>query len=282
MVITRHATAQAFLEHGGPLLLEREAENNLIVSIAGGLAAGEEAGPLADDIYFATAGRRGVVACALRTPPHKLLLTEAAEDVIGPLVRAVAEVYPDLPGVLAPNETSRRFADAWSEMTGVAVRPGLRMRIYQLEQVAPVARQVAGHFRAATEDDIGLVAEWTQAFQDELPDIDHGPVEDAVRERIAARATFLWENPDPVSMACAAGRTPNGVRVNNVYTPPAFRGHGYASACVERLSRALLDGGASFCFLYTDLNNPTSNNIYRRIGYRPVVDVADHRFDAEG
>lgn len=27
--------------------------------------------------------------------------------------------------------------------------------------------------------------------------------------------------------------------------------------------------------LYTDLANPTSNSIYQRIGYRPVIDATD-------
>lgn len=29
----------------------------------------------------------------------------------------------------------------------------------------------------------------------------------------------------------------------------------------------------TFCFLFTDLNNPTSNRIYQEIGYRPVCDL---------
>ena len=40
----------------------------------------------------------------------------------------------------------------------------------------------------------------------------------------------------------------------------------------------LLDGGRRFCFLFTDLANPTSNSIYQRIGYRPVTDVDQWTF----
>lgn len=32
-------------------------------------------------------------------------------------------------------------------------------------------------------------------------------------------------------------------------------------------------------FLYTDLANPTANHIYQAIGYEPVRDVAEWRFD---
>jgi len=33
------------------------------------------------------------------------------------------------------------------------------------------------------------------------------------------------------------------------------------------------------CILYTDLANPTSNSIYRRIGYRAVAEGLRYRFE---
>lgn len=61
----------------------------------------------------------------------------------------------------------------------------------------------------------------------------------------------------PVSMAGYGGPTPNGIRVFAAYTPPAWRGRGYATACVAALTRRLLDGGRRrFCFLFTDRTNP--------------------------
>lgn len=54
-------------------------------------------------------------------------------------------------------------------------------------------------------------------------------------------------------------------RIGNVYTPPEHRGHGYGSAvtaAISRNRRAL----EPTCMLYTDLDNPTSNGIYRAIG----------------
>ena len=41
----------------------------------------------------------------------------------------------------------------------------------------------------------------------------------------------------------------------------------------------ILDEGKEFCTLYTDLSNPTSNSIYRNIGYVAVADVEDIEFD---
>ena len=69
-----------------------------------------------------------------------------------------------------------------------------------------------------------------------------------------------------------ANDTKRAVAVNGVYTPPEWRRRGYATACVAELSERLLEQGFEFCVLYTDLENPTSNGIYTRIGYRPVRD----------
>jgi predicted GNAT family acetyltransferase len=85
----------------------------------------------------------------------------------------------------------------------------------------------------------------------------------------------LWEDGgDVVSLSGWGGPTPNGIRIGPVYTPPELRGRGYATALVAELSQSLLDGGRRFCFLYTDLSNPTSNAIYERIGYVKVAESA--------
>jgi hypothetical protein len=79
------------------------------------------------------------------------------------------------------------------------------------------------------------------------------------------------------SVATVGGPTSHGTRISLVYTPPEFRGKGYASALVAALSQAMLDSGKGFCYLFTDQSNPVSNRIYQRIGYVPVCDFAEYR-----
>jgi predicted GNAT family acetyltransferase len=62
------------------------------------------------------------------------------------------------------------------------------------------------------------------------------------------------------------------VRLGPVYTPPEHRGRGYGAAVTAAVSHAALDAGASYVVLFTDLANPTSNALYRRLGYQPVED----------
>jgi predicted GNAT family acetyltransferase len=70
-------------------------------------------------------------------------------------------------------------------------------------------------------------------------------------------------------------------RIGPVYTPPGFRGRGYASVLTAEASRRAREAGAEEVLLYTDLANPTSNSIYQRIGYRAVEDRVVLTFSAD-
>jgi predicted GNAT family acetyltransferase len=78
-------------------------------------------------------------------------------------------------------------------------------------------------------------------------------------------------------MTTLAPATAGVVRLQAVYTPAGERGHGYAGALVAALSDQVLKQG-DLPALYTDLGNPTSNSVYRRIGYQCVAEVTRYRF----
>jgi uncharacterized protein len=126
--------------------------------------------------------------------------------------------------------------------------------------------------RLKTEKDRALLLEWLPAFDAEISLEIMEDLERIVINRLKTQNTYVWEDNAPVSLA--AGRQFSGTasRINLVYTPPAYRRKGYATACVAALSQKLLDEGCERCFLLTDLANPTSNHIYREIGYVPVCD----------
>ena len=114
-------------------------------------------------------------------------------------------------------------------------------------------------------------------------------VEDISREaatrllRRADRTVYLWadEGGEPVALVGAGGRTPRGIRIGPVYTPPAHRGRGYASNLVAAVTQRQFDDGRAFCFLFTNLANPTSNRIYQGMGYQPVIDIDQWQFTGD-
>nr|WP_246484738.1 GNAT family N-acetyltransferase [Virgibacillus salarius] len=71
-------------------------------------------------------------------------------------------------------------------------------------------------------------------------------------------------------MANKSRETKHGATINAVYTPDKYKKKGYATSVVSQLSQKLLNDGYQFCSLYTDLSNPTANNIYKKIGYYKI------------
>lgn len=273
VVIERFTDTAAFAAVAEPFLVEREAENNLPLGIIGFLR-GE--GALSADAAFLAVGRAGrrIVGVAIWTPGWRIVLSNPDHHAFGDAAgRAVRESGLRMTGVLAPARAAAAFAIHWAD---AEVRTASCQPIYRLSR-RPDAPSGPGRLRQATLADLESLIPWWQGFardaeQQALSDEEARTI---ARDRIGNRdgMTYLWQLEQPVSMALATGPTPHGIRIGGVYTPPELRGRGYASACVASLSRLQMDGGRAFCFLFTDAANPTSNAIYRRIGYEQVAEV---------
>jgi len=278
--VERHGDAESFLADAGDFVLAREAEHNLILGLTSRLRVDPRT--YGEDPYFAVAREGGeVVAATMRTPPHNLILSEVDDEAaLEPLAADANDVFETLTGVVGPKGPVARMAQIWETRSGQAAHLMLCQRSYRAEE-ALEPEGVAGTMRPYEERDRELVLAWMDAFVEEaLPE---APPEDSARwlERRAAdpnSGTMIWEDGEPVSMGGYGGLTPNGIRVGPIYTPPELRRRGYASALTAAMTRMLLEGGRRFCFLFTDLANPTSNSIYQRIGYRPVTDIDQWSF----
>ena len=272
--------ADEVLERAGAYLGVEEARHNL----AFGILSTARAHP---DIYpelraWVAVDRGRVVGAALRTPPHNLILARPTDERA--LAALAHQIDDELPGVLGAVPEVDRFAAAWTVRHDGAARVAFEQRIYALTAVVPPA-PVPGSMRLATVADRDHVLAWFRAFSDEVlhpgDNDDHGRLERSVDARLRSEdaGMALWElDGRPVSLAGFGGPTPNGIRIGPVYTPPELRGQGFGTAVTAAISRRLLDEGRRFCFLYTDLANPTSNAIYMRIGYEQVCDSREVAF----
>jgi hypothetical protein len=283
--VKRTDDAAAFLAEAEELLLADEARHNLILGIAGTVRDAPDLYPLRS-FWLARHGSQ-VLGAAMRTPPYNLILARPSSPAA--LEALAAAVSEELPGVVGCVPESEEFAELWAAAAGIRARTNMRQGVYALEQVEPLSA-APGAPRVATADDRELALRWWIAFGDEVLH-EGGPGRDRAEATLDHRLTsprsgiLLWEDEGvPVSLAGWGGPTPNGIRVGPVYTPPELRGRGYATAVTAELSQRLLDGrlfegGRRFCFLYTDLANPTSNAIYERIGYRRVAESAEILFE---
>ena len=275
LTVERHADAEGFLEAAQSWLLEAEAENNLPLGLALNWRSRQ---PADSPLYWATVrDENRIVGCACRTPPHGLLLSRVPTAAIAPLIESVGRVYPSLNGVNGPTADAEAFARAWIARHGGTWSTRFRMRLHKLIEVSFAGPLTQGSLRKATQADLALARGWMDEYVRDVGLPLAAP--DMAQRLISREQLFLWlDGGSPRSMVASTRETRWGCSINSVYTPPQFRGLGYATAAVATLSDTLLKAGRRFCCLYTDLANPTSNSIYAKIGYRPIRDDVEIDF----
>jgi predicted GNAT family acetyltransferase len=281
MQFTKHTNAGAFLASAQDALERNEAANNLMLGLASRVLKYPERIRLQP--YFATvrAGPK-LAAAALMTPPFGVIVQSQASSPQTALLPIADNLQADrwpVPFVNGEAHAADAFAKLWQSLAGAGVKQTIRERVYQLDHViAP--HWPAGVFRLAKRNDLNLVTAWVDDFNREA--LPHNPPIDArdwAFTAITDGDVYLWEvEGEPVSMARKSRGTQHGQAIGPVYTPPAHRGCGYASAVTAKLSQMILSSGKRFAMLFTDLSNPTSNSIYQKIGFKPVCDYNQHFF----
>jgi GNAT superfamily N-acetyltransferase len=214
-----------------------------------------------------------VVGFAMQSPPGmRVGLAQMDDDAS----RALAEaIPPSIPGVLGVAAVTSTFAGHFAQCHRVPATADDAGRLYELGRLTTVAT-APGAARLATLDDRPTLLEWSRDFAGDTT-TRSVPTPEMFDRLIAGGQWWVWDDGGAVSMARASAAPAGVARVQHVYTPAERRGKGYATACVEHLSRALTDRGLR-CILYPQLNNPTSNAIYQRLGYVAVAEVLSYEF----
>jgi uncharacterized protein len=229
---------------------------------------------------------KGIQLTALMTPPHNITLY-ATDNLIHPeavdcLIDGLKD--RDLPGVITEKALAEHFAKAYTRPKGITFHTTMNQRIYELTAVNPAIQKV-GNIRLLDEKDIHFFPYWVEAFNAAGS---YGKPEMSIPQenadpylyRIASKKLYILEDHGiPVAMAGFTRVMQTAIGVAFVYTPPYERRKGYATSIVAQISQLALDKGFTRCVLYTDLANPTSNSIYQKIGYTPVCDSLQLRFE---
>jgi GNAT superfamily N-acetyltransferase len=272
-IAARHTSdPAAVLADAGSFLATDPVRHNIVVSLLEARVRHPEPGD-----YWIVERAGEVVGVVFRSPvDYYPVVTPMDLDAVAVVVDAMADAGVTLPGVNGDATTSSRFAGAWAARTRTPGRPVHAQRLFEVPAVhAPLAP--GGSLRAATTADHELLVAWVDAFHTEIADGPIGSSPTIVERRIAAGLFHVWDHDGPVAFAGTTEPALGVVRIGPVYTPPEHRGQGYASALVAELSQGVLDAGHRGV-LYTDLDNPTSNAIYQRIGYRVVDEALRYAF----
>jgi len=227
-------------------------------------------------------GKLQLVACM--TPPHLLTLYAADNQINETVIDCMIDGLSGhaLPGVTTEKNLAFRFAEKYCAANGKHFETSMDQRIYELTKVNPNVRQI-GTFRPMAERDVYFMPFWLSSFQS-VVDSDGMTMSvpqdtDNFMHRLKHQQLYILEDDGHPVCVVAITRELQAVSgIGLVYTPPYFRGRGYATSATARVSQIALDNGFTKCVLYTDLANPTSNSIYQKIGYQPVCDSVMLKF----
>ena len=221
---------------------------------------------------------KGIQLTAIMTPPHNITLYATENKINIKIINCLIDGLEEkeIPGVTTEKNLAEYFAREYTVRKGLTFQATMSQRIYELTSVNRDVKQF-GIVRLLEEKDMYFFPYWIEAFNSASiygkTDMAIPQGEELYRYRLAAKKIYVLEdNGIPVSMAGYTRELQTAIGVAFVYTPPYYRGKGYATSCVAQISQLALDKGYTKCVLYTDLANPTSNSIYQKMGYTAVCD----------
>jgi RimJ/RimL family protein N-acetyltransferase len=251
-----------FIARHVPALEADEARHNLIIGVLARAAASSAAG-----LKYWSVGPPG--ACAIQSPGYPVLLGQLSEPQCHQLAGWLRDT--DFPGVVGLDDSALWFA-ARAEHLGIRFAERIPQQILTIEKT-PRYPSATGTARPVTIADAARFAEWLAAFSAEATPHDPPLPRKAVEERAGSGNYLFWEvDGQPVSLGGITRRTPHGVAIASVYTPPMLRNRGYAGSVVAALVEGSYAAGKSFACLYVDLRNPASRRCYEKIGFAPLCD----------
>ncbi len=270
------SSIDTFLQKNLNWLEREEAKNNLLLGLC--LSIKNKTFPCERPLLLTIQNDKGEIGAAIQTHPQSLILSQIEEDSIRPLVSFLTQNGFHLPGVNGPHKICEHFANDWAKFNGVKYKTNYQYLIYELVKLIENSHgdKSNGSLELADHADFPTIKKWAEAFvleaQQGLKQTKES-YDELAHRRIKNKEMYLWKvNNIAVSMAGVSGPTPHGIRINSVYTPLQHRKKGYSGHCVAAIAKEMLNLGKTSCYIYADRNNPTSNGIYQKIGFRHVAE----------
>ena len=279
MKIIKYTDANEFYDKVVSFLEKDEAVNNLALGILSNLRNNENSYGKIKPFLALLEDDEIIKLVMIMTPPYNLqILGGGSNEVLTYAIDYLINENIEVPGIIGRKELCADIVNIWAEKSSFKPEKSMDQRIYKIEK-ANNTHDSKGFFKIADKEDSKTLVKWLMEFNKyigENPDKDKA--EKQIKNLINKERAYLWVDKVPVTMVLAGRETKNGITVSGVYTPEKFRNNGYATSCVAKVSKLLLEEGFKFCTLYTDLSNPTSNSIYMKIGYEPIADSLMYEF----
>ncbi|BAT53818.1 GCN5-related N-acetyltransferase [Nostoc sp. NIES-3756] len=141
-------------------------------------------------------------------------------------------------------------------------------------QVPPALASGAVQCRLPHTQELELLSEWSVAYNVETlgklatPDLlPHCRREIELRQSTARHWVLIADNT-PVAYTAFNACLPDIVQIGGVWTPPAFRGNGYAKCVVAGSLLEAKSQGVERAVLFTNFKNYAAQAVYRGIGFQ--------------
>ncbi|MEO5667928.1 MAG: GNAT family N-acetyltransferase [Bdellovibrionota bacterium] len=271
----RYPDAFAFLADCEEDLMRFEVEHSLLLGLADNLVKDLLCSD--DGTFFGSVWRDGHFEAAfLRSGRGRAMVcSQMSEDCARWLSANLGEKIDEVQGLLPSVQV---FAEAFAPRRSLGLNINMYQGLYRIDEVD-------GHYPFEGEGMVsgrGLPQDLLQTFAEQFL-VDCFPslrlsasarAREIIERHLKQDALFAWRNAESeiVAIAARSRQSANGATISLVYTPEAHRRRGYAGRLVAALSRKILSDGKRFCTLYTDLRNPTSNSVYRKVGFRKVAE----------
>ena len=204
------------------------------------------------------------VLIAIRLDGFPLVLY-GSERCIPELAKAVAENKLQFSKVIGCYELLDKFLADYEGIVGGSHKVNLSMDIMYCDKITPCD---TSEVEQAAEKDIEEIAHLYAAFLNEALG-ENATWGEKTRKIAQEIDTFALLRVDG-KIASIANSKSSGYglkRISNVYTKPEHRNKGYSRKVVTYLTEQALKAGNLAC-LHVDQNNPISNHLYQKIGYK--------------
>jgi predicted GNAT family acetyltransferase len=265
MHVERHVDPHAFLAAAAPLAAGSAPLFAFVHAWVDGVL---RAGAI-DRCFMAVAADEGF---ALQRDDGPVFLGACTAPAAAAFADEVCALVPSIDSVTGREDACLAFCARWTTLTGRVAKLRMRTRHHVLKRLVPPAAS-SGRMTPADDGDAEWLLAQLRAFSDEAGLRVGAPsLQRAVRERLDARTWRIWRvEGEPVAFAGFTVSGPRASRIGPVYTLPSHRHRGRAGSLVaalcDELTRVRPD-----VFLVTDASNPTSNALYRRLGFEPLDD----------
>ncbi len=279
MKIVDYDSIKKFKDDWEEILYEDEIRNQLILINIPSLVEKQN-----DSAIFGVAFKNNELAMIyLQAPPRNMILTtyqEISESEIEQFAVHVHSLGKEFIGMNACGDFVFKFMEVYSKLSGKEFEVTHPMDILKITQLVDVVLP-EGIFRRVTLNDIDIIDDWVDCFNLEAVNetSDKELIHKANLRRIETGNFYLYEykKGEIVSMGQLSRFMRHGVAMNLIYTKPEQRGYGYGLAISYHLVKTAFEMGQDYVTLFVDKQNPVSNHVYRKIGFKTVTDNYDLR-----